>query len=50
MCGCYLNRNTDHVIAADKGFSYVEQKRFNIPMKTGVHRLIRAHVMGVATK
>jgi len=47
---CHLNRNIDHVVAADKGFSEVQQKRFDIHYQEGIWKLVKVHVMGVATK
>ncbi|XP_032784993.2 methyltransferase-like protein 7A [Daphnia magna] len=52
--GCHLNRNIDDVVAEDVNlFSHVDQKRFDIPLsKDGwsAWKLVRVHVMGVATK
>lgn len=50
--GCHLNRNIDHLVAEDKTlFSHIDQKRFDIPLKKSlVWKLVRVHVMGVATK
>ena len=50
--GCQLNRNIDHLVAEEKTlFSHIDQKRFDIPLKKSlVWKLVRVHVMGVATK
>jgi hypothetical protein len=50
--GCHLNRNIDHLVAEDKTlFSHIDQKRFDISLKKSlVWKLVRVHVMGVATK
>ncbi|XP_057369893.1 N6-adenosine-methyltransferase TMT1A-like [Daphnia carinata] len=48
--GCNLNRSIDQTVVGCKGFSHVEQKRFNAPLKKGISGLIRVHVMGQATK
>lgn len=47
---CHLNRNTDAIIANDKGFSLVEQNRFDIPLKKGLWKVVKVHTRGVATK
>lgn len=46
----HLNRDVDVIIEANHGFSVVRQKRFDIPSQQGVFKLIKVHVMGVATK
>jgi len=47
---CHLNRNTDAIIANDKGFSLVEQNRFDIPLQKGLWKTVKVHTKGVATK
>lgn len=48
---CHLNRDIDATIAKAPGFSKVEQKRFDIPVaKPAIFKILRAHVMGIATK
>jgi len=47
---CYLNRSIDRVIQSYPGFSSVDQKRFNIPLRNGIWPLIKVHIKGVATK
>jgi len=47
---CHLNRNIDQAIAAHKGFSEVQQKRFDIHYQKGIWKLVKVHVMGIATK
>ncbi len=47
---CHLNRNTDGIIANDKGFSVVVQSRFDIPLQTGHWMFVKVHTKGVATK
>lgn len=46
---CHLNRKIDHIIASNEGFSDVKQKCFDIPYQEGVWKLVKVHVMGVAT-
>jgi len=46
---CHFNRNTDGIIANDKGFSHVEQNRFDIPLQS-IWKFIKVHTKGVATK
>lgn len=46
----HSNRDVDVIIEAHHGFSVVRQKRFDIPCQQGVFKLIKVHVMGVATK
>jgi ubiquinone/menaquinone biosynthesis C-methylase UbiE len=51
--GCHLNRNIDHVVEENKTlFSHIDQERFDIPLMNGsfAWKLVRVHVMGVATK
>jgi len=50
LLDCHLNRNIDHIMTADKGFSEVEQKRFDIHCHERSWNLVKVHVMGVATK
>ena len=46
----HLNQDVDVVIEAHNGFSVVKQRRFDIASQQGVFKLIKVHVMGVATK
>lgn len=48
--GCNLNRSIDQIVVGSKVFSQVDQKRFDVPLRNGLWRFIRVHVMGVATK
>ena len=40
----------DQVIESSTGFSVVEHKRFDVPLRKGAWRGIKVHVMGVAIK